>query len=175
MSASELVPTTIMTNEYQSKEAAAQQDQTRQDLAECVAFQRELDQELKGKEPTWDDADYFKDDNGNVNYNGLPNLALLQAEVKKYACGSYFRNSSIAKAVHKNALLQWNDRPQCAGHSPVCNCENCISSRITEHMRWNAYMRAQGYQRSDQKNTAAKLHYDLVPWQELPCRTRYKD
>ena len=165
-------------NQYQLRkcyEAAQNQDTSCEDLAACLAFKEELDQELQGKELKWGDADYFKDEDGNVDYNRLPELSLLKAEVKKYICGSYFRNSSIAKAVHKNALAQWEKNPKCEGHSPVCNCEHCISSRITEHMRWNAYMRAQGYQRGSLKDTTAKLHYDLKPWQELPCQTRYKD
>ena len=97
----------------------------------------------------------------------------VQAEAEKYMWSAYCRDSSIAKALHKQAL----ERLQVAGehHHSVCDCEACTDRRITEHMRWNAYMRSKGFRYAPQKDMAIKTHYDLVPWKDLPLRERYKD
>jgi hypothetical protein len=94
----------------------------------------------------------------------------LKTSIEQFFRVEYFRNASMAKALHKKVM---NPKPQ--DHTLICECKVCDACRITEHMRWNAYMYAKGYQQGEQKDTIAKLHYDLKPWWELPCQTRYKD
>ena len=55
---------------------------------------------------------------------------------------------------------------------------NCIEFiRMLEHMRWNAYIRAEGYVFHDAKtkSNVAKIHRCLVPFDKLPDSEREKD
>lgn len=145
-------------------------------LRECRRFRRELEKEQAGVPVSWNDGDLFRGEDGMVHYDGPVNTEALLAEAKKYMRYAYFRNSSMAKALHKEALAQL--LPPEKGHSDICGCDRCITVRITEHMRWNAYTRSMGYRRNsvDGKNRSrAKLHGDLRPWKDIPCRERYKD
>lgn len=63
-----------------------------------------------------------------------------------------------------------------------CNCEGCRKSKKVEHMRWNAYMRANGYKQPPQsevaygiKSSRAKYHYELVPYDALSPEEQAKD
>ena len=94
-------------------------------------------------------------------------------EAEKYMKEAYCRRSSIAKLEHKAAGTRCY--PDTLAHSPVCGCDACREMRITEHMRWNAYMRGLGYRRADARYDRAMVHKDLKPWGDLPCRERYKD
>ena len=158
-----------------------------------LTFRQELDAQdpaaQAGKPIVWGDEDYFaerdaegklrKDASGNkiVDYTKPANTDELRRSASRYIRESYCRNSSIAKAMHKEAIEKIiKAAPH---HSPVCACETCTNARITEHMRWNAYMRSNGYRLAEKeiKNAypKAQFHNDLVPWNELPCRERYKD
>jgi len=91
---------------------------------------------------------------------------------------AYFRQSSQAKAIHKKALTKISHIMKTCSNGPICNCDICKVSRLTEHMRWNAYMRSLGYCRNSKgsrRDSLAKLHPDICPWYELPCQERYKD
>ncbi len=44
-----------------------------------------------------------------------------------------------------------------------------------EHRRWNAYMRTEGYSYNIQRNKKAKLHPDLVPFDDLDAIEKEKD
>ena len=44
-----------------------------------------------------------------------------------------------------------------------------------EHERWCAYMRTEGFRHNKDKNTAFKMHPDLVSYDELPDREKPKD
>lgn len=158
-------------------EAAGDERSTREDLDLCRAFREKLDAELKqkGKELSWDDAFLYETADGKPDYNSIKTEAVKE-QVELYLRKSYYRNSSIAKALHRESLQKGGVDYVCKKNgSPVCDCDSCVSSRITEHMRWNAYMRTVGYRYAPKKNAMAKLHYDLILWQDLPCRTQYKD
>ena len=116
----------------------------------------------------WNDGAYFTDDTRTV-----VKAEKLKQEAEKYMNESYCRRSSIAKLEHKAAVTRFY--PDTLAHSPVCGCDACREMRITEHMRWNAYMRGLGYRRADARYDRAMVHNDLKPWGELPCRERYKD
>ena len=55
-----------------------------------------------------------------------------------------------------------------------CRCPLCLS-RITEHMRWNTYMRVKGYRYGKEKDDMAKIHDDLLPWEQLLQKEKQKD
>lgn len=105
----------------------------------------------------------------------------LKSDLSNYIYFEYYRQSSLAKATHKEMLRQrkmyiWKDTQDGAAHTdaPQCRCALC-RARITEHMRWNAYMRVNGYRYGKNKNEMAKIHQDLRPWMELPEQARIKD
>lgn len=131
-------------------------------------FRREIAEEMESGSFAWNDGAFFEDEACTV-----VNTKSLLREAVKYMCYGYYRRSSIAKLEHKAAVSRF--RPDTRSHGPVCNCDACREQRITEHMRWNAYMRSMGYRRGEARFDRAKVHNDLKPWDQLPCRERYKD
>ena len=108
----------------------------------------------------------------------------LRNMLNDYIHYEYFRQSSLAKAIHRNALEKRqaeqpaeaaNENTQAHDDSnPGCRCALCVC-RISEHMRWNAYMRVNGYRYGRTRNDMAKIHTCLLPWSELPPGERIKD
>lgn len=135
----------------------------------CRKFREALDREAadKGQEVRWYLDRLFEQDGPGVKAEGM------RAEAEKYMWSSYCRDSSIAKAMHKRAMERVMGQTE--PHHSVCDCEVCTDRRITEHMRWNAYMRAKGFRYAPQKDLQIKTHFDLVPWEDLPLRERLKD
>lgn len=153
----------------------AESGQPHPQLDICIAFKKELDQELKERGTTlyWGDTDYFSDDSDHRIVD--KKVVGLTESYMRYA---YFRQSSRAKAIHKKALAKIPHIIETCNNGPICNCGICRVSRLTEHMRWNAYMRSLGYcrnSRGSRRDPLAKLHPDICPWYELPCQERYKD
>lgn len=150
---------------------------TAQEQEDIARFRAELDAELAQSGvvgPEWYDADLiWKDPKSGKEKVNVQKLKEKAVQYMKYA---YYRNSSIAKAFHKEAIDKLPDRyPE---HWDLCSCEACRIKRITEHMRWNAYIRSQGFSvnpYNDRRYTRGKLHPDLKPWKDIPCRERYKD
>ena len=114
----------------------------------------------------------------------------VEALVKAYNDYEYYRDSSIAKCLHKKLLKDYfskgfgNVDPKItpdAQHDtdprtePVCRCRTCNAWRISEHMRWNAYMRTQGYKFNKTRQDRALYHSDLTGWKDLPLAEQYKD
>ncbi len=66
----------------------------------------------------------------------------------KYERFSYFRDSSIAKSLHKIAVHA----------APGISEEQELE---LEQMRWNAYMRTNGYLHGDRSDSRARLHREL--------------
>ena len=131
-------------------------------------FRREIAEEMAEGVFYWNDDGFFEDEACTV-----VNVEKLLNEAAKYMCYNYYRRSSIAKLEHKTAVNRF--RLDTRSHGAVCCCDACREQRITEHMRWNAYTRSIGYRRGEVRFDRAKVHDDLKPWQELPCRERYKD
>ena len=94
----------------------------------------------------------------------------LKASIEQFFRFEYFRNASMAKALHKKVM---NPKPE--DHTLICECKECDACRITEHMRWNAYMRSIGYIYGPVRNDRAKVHHNLVLWDELTLSEKYKD
>ena len=79
----------------------------------------------------------------------------------------YNYQSSTARAIHLKA------RSNLSGQA-------ASRSGITEHKRWNAYMRSLGYTYSgsgdpSSRNDLAKLHNDLIPYDQLSASEKLKD
>lgn len=129
---------------------------------------------------TWNDADYFPKLDGKPDYSGKIRVDKVVEEAESYMRYAYYRNSSLAKAEHAraNACLQKllkkeTRKPQ--EHLYICNCRDCVERRITEHMRWNAYMRSTGHSLASKRHRLAKYHPDLVPWKKLDYKEQFKD
>ena len=78
----------------------------------------------------------------------------VRAAAKQFNEYEYFRDSSIATAIHDK-------------YRKIINAAPDVASAY-EHMRWNAYMRTEGYIFSGStdkstRNDRAKMHHDLVP------------
>ena len=59
--------------------------------------------------------------------------------------------------------------------NPVCECEDCMNRRISEHMRWNAYMRIRGYRHGKKRNDRGMVHPELRPFANISYLERFKD
>ncbi|MBP3381797.1 MAG: hypothetical protein J6L00_04030 [Clostridia bacterium] len=88
----------------------------------------------------------------------------------------YYRQSSVAKAVHKEMLEStFGTVGPCTGtDKTICYCEACRRKK-TEHMRWNAYMRVNGYCYGERRADRALVHPDLRRWQDLSQFSKKKD
>ena len=93
------------------------------------------------------------------------------ANRKLYRYGYYYR-SSCSAVIHANALVGvLRDQGVTAGQLDARKAElNCL-----EHRRWNAYMRSEGYRYAKTTNRLAKLHSDLVPFDQLADGEKEKD
>ncbi len=113
-------------------------------------------------------------ENGAFKPKEIPLWLIEQLEM--YLQFEYFRNSSVAKYLHKKALKeQITDRSSEHKNTLLCTCATCKQSRITEHSRWNAYMRVNGYKLGKQHASRSLLHNDLVPWEKLDVIEQFKD
>ena len=137
-----------------------------------------------------------------INMSDAEKISCLKKELKNYVHFEYFRQSSLSKALHKNLLKDQRDQKKQKDegdqkdqndqqvklrneallrdkekhdyNDPACRCALC-RSRITEHMRWNTYMRINGYRYGKTRDDMAKFHTCLLPWNELPLNERVKD
>jgi len=128
----------------------------------------------------------------NIDYVGdlrsiYSEEAVLSTELERFALGRHMRygseesfwayeynyRSSMASAIHiemcKRLAIPGADKAP-SERTP----EELDVLRRTEHSRWNAYMRSEGYRRGP-KNHMAKTHAMLVPFDELPLSEQEKD
>lgn len=109
----------------------------------------------------------------------------IEKEKEKYNQFEYFRRSSIAKGIHKKLMKDnFCEEVTCMPDKETkgCLCKKCEKGRRVEHMRWNAYMRSQGYSLPPESykgtninDAIAKLHSKLVPFDELAESEQLKD
>ncbi len=90
----------------------------------------------------------------------------IEKETKNFNEIEYYRKSSIATAIHDEYRKSENISKELA--------------IIYEHIRWNAYMRTEGYIYSgsrdkSSRNDRAKMHHDLVKQEFLNNGDIYKD
>ncbi len=113
-------------------------------------------------------------ENGAFKPEEVPKWLIEQIET--YLQFEYFRNSSVAKYLHKKALKeQMPQRSKDHKNTLLCTCETCRKSRITEHARWNAYMMVNGYKLGKQHASRSLTHNDLVSWEKLDILEQFKD
>lgn len=89
----------------------------------------------------------------------------------------FYRQSSMATAIHQSYLEKssiYNSIKCLKGvkdgmlkKDDMCKCENCVKRKKMEHTRWMAYMRSEGFSYRKERFDRAKLHNDLVDWDEL--------
>ena len=87
--------------------------------------------------------------------------------VQKYVRDSYYRDSSVAMAIHQMKMSQLKKNFKADERT-----ERCM---VTEHMRWNAYMRSRGYRQHPVRCDRAKLHPLIVSYDLLSNTDRKKD
>lgn len=105
-------------------------------------------------------------------------VSFLKNELNKYYQFEYFRESSISKAVHKEMLQkEFSDIISCKNKEKdfLCQCEGCKARRKTEHMRWMAYMRVNGFVYGKTRCDRAKIHPNLIETEKLDFVTQLKD
>ena len=115
-------------------------------------------------------------------YAGLSAAGIMN-DILKYTSFEYFRDSSIARELHQQLLdkyfsgyfEEFDKKKRKHRDIMVCSCRRCNSMRLTEHARWNAYMRVNGYIYAAIRNDRAKCHNDIKPWNKLSAPERYKD
>ena len=129
-----------------------------------ASFYEEMIRERIAYDPLYKDGDHEE-----------LNMDELKKQLQSYYQYEYYRESSVATYLHKKYIVPAFLYTEEKDHSFTCICESCIKRRITEHMRWNAYMRSIGYCYGAERCDRGKTHSDLVPWQELEPKEWFKD
>ena len=102
----------------------------------------------------------------------------IHSGVEQYENYEYFRMSSIAQVTHRDKIVKKyysKEYESYDEHPRDCSCKDCETIKITEHMRWNAYMRSRGYRYGENRNDRAKRHPNLIRWDDLPPSEKMKD
>nr|MBQ6242754.1 hypothetical protein [Lachnospiraceae bacterium] len=91
----------------------------------------------------------------------------------------YNYRSSVASALH-NRLREELGMPGAGKNADDWTPEERRAVETVEHRRWNAYMRSEGYVYSgspdkSSRNDLAKMHHNLVPFDELSEEDKRKD
>ena len=91
----------------------------------------------------------------------------------------YNYRSSMASAVHMKARIACGIPGADKREEDLTPAEE-KSIALLEHRRWNAYMRAEGYVYSGSpdkasRNDLAKMHHDLIPFDQLTEEDKHKD
>jgi hypothetical protein len=125
-----------------------------------------------------------------AEYKKLSERIYLADYEKAFWENSYGFYSSLAAAIHSLYKAKCRQPGYCKGDdAPGYTDEpfeqnmpeergDCLEFiRMLEHMRWNAYIRAEGYVFHDAKtkSNVAKIHRCLVPFDKLPDSEREKD
>ena len=84
----------------------------------------------------------------------------------------YYRNSSMSEILHKLRRHSLNIKE---GERLERYSYKNTTVDVLEHKRWNAYMRSEGFVRGDKKDLIAKIHKDLIPFDELSQADKDKD
>ena len=106
--------------------------------------------------------------NDSLSKEDLSKLAeSILANTTAYMDYEYYRKSSIARAIYE-VFLQHTKQYVPKEPTPV-------ELSISEHMRWDMYMRTQGYRYYKIRNDRAKMHDDLRIRSYLPGSEQDKD
>ncbi len=102
-------------------------------------------------------------------------------EEKKFWKYNYHYKSSIAKAIHEALRVKLVDRKYIQPIKGLgkaweeLNDEEKLEIGLFEHVRWNAYMRSEGYCYSETRNDLTKTHDKLVSVKKLTDDDLRKD
>ena len=102
-------------------------------------------------------------------------------EEKSFWQYEYNYRSSIAKAIHERLRAKMKlDIPGINKEWDKRTDEEKLAIGLIEHVRWNAYMRTEGYQYSGSQNKSSrndlgKVHHNLVPVTKLSDDDLKKD
>lgn len=104
---------------------------------------------------------------------------LKWGEEKEFWAFEYNYRSSVASAIHQK-LRVLCDIPGAKKPIEERTEEERTALAKLEHRRWNAFMRGEGYRYSgsrekSSRNDLAKLHNDLIPFDELSPEEKTKD
>lgn len=94
--------------------------------------------------------------------------------ISKFYGNEYNYKSSIASAIHINT----RKKLKIAGADIPKDQRTAAQTDIlcrTEHFRWSAYVRSDGFVYADGKSTDLKIHSDLIPYDELTDKAAKKD
>lgn len=98
------------------------------------------------------------------------------AEAKKSFRFEYNYRSSIAKAIHKRLRKALGFRPDITDKPwEKMTYDDKVELGKIEHVRWNAYMRTEGYGYSSTRNDLTRVHHNLVPVDKLSNDDLRKD
>lgn len=102
-------------------------------------------------------------------------------EEKKFWKYNYHYKSSIAKAIHETLRVKLVDKKYIQPIKGVgkvwetLNEEEKLEIGLFEHVRWNAYMRTEGYSYAENRNDLTKTHNNLVSVKRLTDDDLRKD
>ena len=108
------------------------------------------------------------------NTSELERMKMVEADTKKFEKYEYYRSSSIAQAIYNEYLVE-KIKEMRANSGKDFGTEDIVLFNDYEHRRWNAYMRAEGYVYCKSRNDLAKMHHDLIPFDDLPYDDKEKD
>lgn len=95
----------------------------------------------------------------------------------RFWCYEYYRNSTVAEAMHAKVVAAYGPRAGLAHAEPDADELRRVEEveRKTEHRRWEAYLYSEGWVFGTPRNDLARQHDLLVPTNELPKAERLKD
>ena len=86
----------------------------------------------------------------------------------------YNYRSSTASAIHMRTRIKCKI-PGADKKEEQLTKEEADLIEVLEHKRWNAYMRSEGYVHGDRRNDLAKVHHNLVCFDDLSEEDKLKD
>ena len=158
----------------------------------AIVYEPRTKQALVGAK-NWKNQEYHIDFIGDLEESYSEEVILRQAledEALKTHMGyggtaeefyryEYNYRSSMASALHYNlrkklGICYFTDSAE------ALSAEDLNRSEVLEHMRWNAYMRSDGYVYSgsgdkSSRNDLAKMHHNLLPFEKLSEEDKRKD
>ena len=90
-------------------------------------------------------------------------------------CCEKFDDSLIKGKSLKDLSAEGKENPSYANQEFQNLSEQSIHAAKLEHVRWNAYMCSEGFIYHTKKDTAHKMHYDIVPCESLTIEDAIKD
>ncbi|MBR1779820.1 MAG: hypothetical protein IJ751_00245, partial [Oscillospiraceae bacterium] len=102
------------------------------------------------------------------------NPEAVYADTRKFYKYEYFYRSSLASVIRRKIRADLGipgmDKPV-----KERTREERVGIQRMEHAGWNAYMRTEGFRYSPVRNDMARLHNDLIPFDQLSIAEQEKD